>query len=206
MWNYLVGENFNFSREFLIEEQLSEERIEFIRSYFNKMVRSQNRKRLAFKTTGPSRLAFLLQIFPDAIIINLKRNLIPTISSFLKVPFWQTRGANQLWWSGAYDKNEKEWAANNSENPSLLTAFQLKKIEQVTVMEVKKLKPKYLEISYEDFVADPKKELERIISFTELPSFDIDSHLGEIEIHNRNKKDSDYFKQDELEKIYRIIS
>ncbi len=205
MWNYLVGKEFDFSREFLIEEILSEERINFIRSYFNKMVIYQNRKRLTFKITGPSRISFLLQIFPDAIFINLKRNLIPTISSYLKVHFWQTRKVNQLYWSGAYDINEKDWALKNFDNPSLLTAFQLNKIVKITEKEVHKFQPEYLEVSYEDFVANPEKELKRIISFTKLPFFDIASQLKANKIHNRNKKDSDYFNQDQLEQIYKII-
>ena len=205
MWNYLTRDDLDFSREFLTEEHLSEERIDFIRSYFNKMVVFQNKKRLTFKITGPSRISYLLQIFPDAIFINLRRKLIPTINSFLKVDFWESRGANQLWWSGVYDKDEKKWAKKNLNNPSLLTAFQLKKIIQITDMEVNKFQPRYLEVHYEDFVADPVKELKRIINFTELPPFEITNHLKSIKIHNRNKKDSDYFKQDELENIYEII-
>lgn len=205
MWNYLTRDDLDFSREFLTEEYLSEERVDFIRSYFNKMVIFQNKNRLTFKITGPSRMSFLLQIFPDAIFINLKRRLIPTINSFLKVSFWESRGANQLWWFGVYDEDEKKWALNNSNNPSFLTAFQLKKIIQITEMEVNKFQPKYLEIRYEDFVAKPEKELKRILNFTGLPSFEVANHLKAIKIHNRNKEDADYFKQDELATIYEII-
>ncbi len=205
MWNYLTGDDLDFSRGFLFEEDLSEDRIEFIRSYFNKMVAYQNRDRLTFKITGPSRISFLLKIFPDAIFINLKRDLIPTINSFLKVHFWNSRGAKQLWWTGVYDKKEIEWARENVDNPALITAFQLKKIHQMTELEVNKYQPKYLEIYYEDFVANPEQELKRIISFTELRSFDIAKHLKTIKIHNRNKKDTDYFTEDELKKIYPII-
>ena len=204
MWNYLIGDELDFSRGFLFEEDLSEERIEFIRSYFNKMVTFQNRNRLTCKITGPSRISFLLKIFPDAIFINIKRNLIPTISSFLKVHFWKSR-ANQLWWTGVYDKSEIEWATKNVDNPALLTAFQLKKIHEINELEVNKYQPKYLEIHYEDFVANPEQALKRIISFTELPSFDVAIHLKTIKIHNQNKKDTDYFSEDELRKIYPFI-
>ncbi|MDT7830203.1 sulfotransferase [Pricia sp. S334] len=205
MWNYLTGDDLDFSRDFLFEKYPSEDRIDFIRSYFNKMVLYQNKKRLTFKITGPSRISYLTKIFPDAIFINLKRNLIPTINSFLKVDFWQTRGANQLWWTGAYSEDEKKWAIKNSDNPTLLTAFQIKKIIQITEVEVNRYQPKYLEVYYEDFVADPEKELNRIINFTDLPPFEIANQLRSVKIHNRNKKDTDYFEQDELNKIYQII-
>jgi len=204
MWDYLSGESIDFSRGFLNEETLSEDRINFIRSYFNKMVVFQNRNRLSFKITGPSRISFLLKIFPDAIFINLKRNLIPTINSFLKIDFWQSRGARQLWWNGVYDENEKDWAEKNSNNPILMTAFQLIKINEISELERNQFKPKYLEINYEDFVDNPKQELKRIMSFTELSPFDIDKHLNKVTIYNRNKKDSDYFGQEDLEKIHKL--
>ena len=206
MWAYLTGDTIDFSRGFLTEESISEERVDFIRSYFNKMVIFQNKNRLSFKITGPSRISFLLKIFPDAIFINLKRKLLPTISSFVKVNFWQSRGAIQLWWTGVYDKKEKEWAIQNSDNPYLLTAFQLKKILQITELELNKYQPKYLDIHYEDFVNNPAKQLQDIINFTNLSFIDIHKYLKGIKIHNRNKKDSDYFTQDHLEKIYQVIN
>lgn len=205
MWNYLTGGEVDFSRSFLLKESLSEERVTFIREYFNAMVTFQNRKRLLFKITGPSRITFLLKIFPDAMFINLRRNTIPTISSFLKVDFWKTRGINKLWWTGVYDKKEQEWALKNSENGALLTAFQLNKIDRVTEIERKSLQPKFLEVKYEDFVADPENELKRIIDFTNLSSFDYQKHLKKVKIYDRNKKDTDYFNEDELKMIYKII-
>lgn len=205
MWDYITGEEIDFSRSFLLKESLSKERLYFIREYFNSMVKFQNKKRLMFKITGPSRITFLLKIFPDAIFINLKRNKISTISSFLNVVFWKTRGINKLWWTGVYDENEQEWALKNSENGALITAFQLNKIDLVTEIERKSLQPKFLEINYEDFVADPEKELKSIIDFTGLSSFDCQKHLKKIKIYNGNKKDIDYFNQDELKMIYQII-
>jgi len=95
----------------------------------------------------------------------LKRNKIPTISSFLKVDFWKTRGIDKLWWIGAYNEKEQEWAMKNSKNAALITAFQLNKIDQITAFERKILQPRYLEVHYENFVANPIKEIKRIIDF-----------------------------------------
>lgn len=206
MWDYLIGDKHNFSRDFMINIELNEDKINFIRKYFNRMVKYQGRKRLAIKITGPSRLSFLLKIFPDADIINLKRQLIPTISSFLKVHFWAERGENRLWWTGAYSEKEIEWANLNKTNPELLAAFQLKKIHDITSKEVKEIKPSYLEIEYENFVKDPKLELDRIISFTELPNFEYTSQLKKIRIFNRNKSNSDYFDEKKLASINKIIN
>lgn len=204
MWEYLTGELIDFSRGFLVKETLSEDRINFIRDYFNTMVKFQNKKRLSIKITGPSRISFLSKIFPDAIFVNLKRELIPTTNSFLKVSFWQERGAQKLWWKGVYNEKEKEWAKKNSANPTLLTAFQLNKIKNITQEEVDSVKPKYFEISYENFVKEPLKVINQIIKFTELPNYNFESQLNQITIHNRNKKHSEYFDQETLNKIYEI--
>lgn len=206
MWEYLTGNDVHFARDFLLDPEISEERINFIRQYFNKMVLYQNKDRLSIKITGPSRIAFLSKIFPDAIFINLKRDILPTINSFLKVDFWQIRGAKKLWWKGAYSKKEKEWVLKNFNDPVLMTAFQLNKIVETTETERRKLTPKYLEIRYEDFVANPLDEIKRIISFAELPNFNFENQLNKIEIHNRNKKDSDYFDENKLNQIYQIIN
>ncbi|MBT8257040.1 MAG: sulfotransferase [Flavobacteriaceae bacterium] len=205
MWEYLSGNEINFSRDFLIDKPITEERIDFIRSYFDSMVKFQNRKRLVFKITGPSRITYLSKIFPDAIFIHLKRSYIPTIASFLKIDFWKTRGAHKLWWTGVYSDEEKKWVSENANNEALVTAFQLKKLNDIAELEVKKVQPNYLEVHYEQFVQDPEEEINRIIEFTALASFDVKKQLEDIKIFNRNKKDSEYFNESDLKEIYKIL-
>jgi len=171
------------------------------------MVKYQNKKRLTFKITGPSRIEYLLSIFPDAYFIILKRKPIPTISSFLKVDFWKNLGFNKLSWTGAYSEQEENWANENKDNPILLTTFQIKKIYEVTKLECKKCNPNYIEINYEDFVKKPKEEIIRILNFVNL---EVDvaclNYLKENKIYNRNKSDSEYFSEEELEKINNILN
>jgi hypothetical protein len=206
MWDYLLDDHINFSRDYLLNVSLSDDRISFIRSYFNKMVKLQNKSRLVFKITGPSRITFLTQIFPDALFINLKRNYIPTIASFLKVPFWHTNGIDKLWWTGVFSDEEQKWAEDNKHNAALITAFQLKKINDITQFEVEKIKPKYYEIHYEDFVKDPALEIQNILNFSELSKMDVDYLLKGINIYNRNKRDTEYFSETELRAIKEIIA
>ncbi len=205
MWDYLTGNDIDFSRDFLIHNSISDERIDFIRNYFDSMVKFQNKKRLVFKITGPSRITFLSKIFPDAVFINLKRNYIPTISSFLNVDFWKTRGIDKLWWFGVYNKKEEEWILKNAGNGALVTAFQLKKINEITELEVKEMQPKYLEVHYEDFVENPFKIIKRIIEFATLAPFNINRFLKKVKIYNRNKKDTDYFNEAELKELNKIL-
>ena len=207
MWEYLTGDDIDFSRNFLLNKKATNEKINFIHAYFQKMIKYQNRRRLTFKITGPSRMGYLLSIFPDAYFIILKRKPIPTISSFLKVNFWKRRALNKLWWAGVYSDEEKNWVNDNKENPVLLTTFQIKKIYEVTKLECKKCNPNYIEVNYEDFVIKPQEEIIRILNFVNL-KVDIAclNYLKENKIYNRNKPDSEYFSKEELEKINNILN
>ncbi|WP_104736316.1 sulfotransferase [Hanstruepera ponticola] len=205
MWNYLTGEDIDFSRDFLLDTKISQERIDFIRNYFSKMVAYQNKERLVMKINGAPRISFLLQLFPDAIIISLKRNKIPTLNSFLKVNFWKKRGYNKLWWYGAYSDKELEFAESIKTDPALITVFQLCKIDQVAEMEVRKLKPKYSEIHYEEFVENPLQTLNKIINVGNLKEYDFSNDLKEIKVYNQNKKDTEYFSNEKLVEINKII-
>jgi len=207
MWEYLTGNDIDFSRGFLLNQKASFERVNFIQEYFQKMIYYQNRKRLAFKITGPSRIGYLLSIFPAAYFVVLNRNIIPTISSFLKVKFWKDLGINQLWWTGAYSKEEEKWADENKNEPALITAFQIKKILDVTEYEIQKLKPRYIVISYEDFVTDPMREIIKIVDFTQLSKDKAClDYLEKNKIYNRNKSDLEYFDKNQLKKIYKIFN
>jgi len=205
MWNYLTGEDIDFSRDFLLDTSISKERIDFIRDYFYKMIKYQNKDRLVMKINGAPRISFLLKIFPDAIIINLKRNKIPTLNSFLKVKFWKRRGYDKLWWTGAYSDEELKSAESYKHDPALITAFQLTKIDKVADFEVKKLNPTYQEINYEVFVLNPEETLNKIVEIGNLENYDFSKDLNEIKIYNQNKTDEEYFSKEKLDEIYKII-
>lgn len=205
MWNYLTGDDIDFSRDFLLDTKISSERAEFIRNYFHKMVKYQNKKRLVMNINGAPRISFLLQIFPDAIIINLKRRKIPTLSSFLKVDFWKSRGYDKLWWLGAYSEDELKLAETYKDDPALITTFQLCKIDEVARYEVEKHQPDYDEIHYEEFVDNPLATLNKIVEVCKLDDYDFSGDLEEIKIYNQNKTDEDYFSKEKLTEIYKII-
>jgi hypothetical protein len=207
MWNYLTGPGVDFSRDFLLDISADEERRKFIRNYFSKMVKFQRRKRLTFKITGPSRINYLLSIFPDALFVILKRGEVPIISSLLKVDFWQKRGAHRLWWKGVYTKEEKNWAEKNKFNSKLLTAFQVKKVEDYTRLELQKYRPSYIEVYYEDFVKNPIEGIQKILRFLELEenASDCFKYLNKTKIRSSIKTDKEYFEDEDLQSIYKVL-
>jgi len=206
MWDYLTGSDIDFSRGFLLNKKATKERVSFINNYFQKMIKYQNKKRLVFKITGPSRISYLLSIFPDALFVNVQRKAIPAISSLIKVKFWKTRGFSKLWWIGAYSREEQKWAIDHKNDPISLTAFQLKKISEITDFELKKYIPQYINVNYEDFIEEPNKEIIKILKFVGLK---VDNacieYLTKNKIYNRNKPDKEYFNESELIRINEIL-
>ncbi len=109
-WETITGPRIDFSRGFLLNEKATEQEKNHIRSFLAKQIKYQGRKRLIMKFTGPARLEYLSSIFPDAVFINIIREPIATVRSWLEVGFWQTKGINKLWWVGAYSQEEEEEA------------------------------------------------------------------------------------------------
>lgn len=206
MWEYITGPEVNFSRGFLLGQKPSPERIEFIRNYFAAMLKYQARKRLGMKITGPSRFEYLTNIFPDAVFVNIVRNPVPVISSFLKSNFWSDLGMKQLWWTGAYTESEIMAAAEHSHDPVWMTAFQLKKVIDETKRERDKIQPAYLEIRYEDFVKDSEGVIKGLL---ERLGLDFDDacmdYIVKNKIQQRNKADGEYFNSRDLQTIYSIF-
>jgi len=206
MWQYLVGNETNFSRGFMLAEKASAERRKFIRQYFASLVKAQGKNRLAFKITGPPRMGYLLSIFPDAVFVLIRRKPIPTISSLLKVDFWQSRDRTRLWWTGPYSREEKKWVENNKEKPELVTAFQLIKIYWAEQHEISEYQPSVLKVNYEDFTSNPNAEIDRMLEFCGL-TFDakISDYLRSNPISQRNLPDERYFDKKLLKQINDLL-
>jgi hypothetical protein len=188
-WEYITGPRIDFSRGFLLNEKATPEEKERIRSFLARQVKYQGRKRLIMKFTGPARLEYLNSIFPDAIFVNIVREPIATVRSWLEVGFWQTKGINRLWWVGAYSKEEEAEAEKLKDEPALITAFQYKKLMETTAFEIDKLGLPVYEGHYEDFIKDPKAFIKKLMNFMQLtPSKYVDQYLENIAVSNRNDR------------------
>lgn len=202
MWDYLVRDGLKFSKDFLINEKATPEEKKRILSFFSKLVKNQGKKRLVFKITGPSRLSYLLSIFPDASVVQINRDPIAVVNSLMRVPFWRTRGMNAFWWEGAYDDSDLEWLKSNASDSVQITAYQVKRVQDLTREEIDTLKPDTLQIEYSKFVKNPQATIEEILSFTGLEHdnacFD---YFKKNKIYNQNKKNETYFSQEERQKL-----
>lgn len=187
-WEAVTGERIDFSRSFLLNEKATPEEREHIRTFFAKVIKFQKRKRLAIKITGPARMEYLMSIFPDAQFINITREPISVIRSWMEI-YWNEQITNQLWWQGAYSEDELKKAKELSSNKFLFAAFQYKKLMETTQQEIDKMHPDVYNASYEDFVKNPTEFIKDMMQFLHLqPSKLVDKFMNKISIANRNER------------------
>lgn len=187
-WEAVTGERIDFSRGFLLNEKATAEEREYIRTFFAKIVKFQKRKRLAIKITGPARIEYLMSIFPDAQFVNITREPIAIIRSWMEI-YWNEQITSQLWWQGAYSEDELKKAKELSSNKFLFAAFQYKKLMETTQQEIKKMHPDIYTTSYEDFVKEPKEFINNMMQFLNLhPSKLVDKFINKLSIANRNER------------------
>ncbi len=187
-WEAVTGERIDFSRGFLLNEKATAEEREHIRTFFAKIAKFQKRKRLVIKITGPARMEYLMSVFPDAQFVNITREPISIIRSWLGV-YWNQQITNQLWWQGAYTEDELKKADELSSNKFLFAAFQYKKLVETTQQEIQKMHPDIYIASYEDFVKEPKEFINNMMQFLNLhPSKLVDKFINKLFIANRNER------------------
>ncbi len=209
-WEKITGPRIDFSRGFLLDTRATAEEKNRMRRFFAKMVKYQQRRRLAFKTTGPARMEYLMSIFPDAVFVNVTREPLGTVRSWLEVNFWQDKGKSQLWWTGAYSPEEQRIAEQLSTEPALITAYQYRKLNETTAYEIEKMKPEIYEVRYEDFVKNPKAFIHDIMQKLHLhPSKLVDEYMTD-KVTIRNTKNGEdrksYFTEEQKKKILDIVA
>lgn len=187
-WEAVTGKRINFSRSFLLNEKATDEEREHIRAVFAKMVKYQNRKRLALKITGPARIEYLMSIFPDAQFINIIREPLAVIRSWLET-HWNKQITEELWWQGAYSEEDIKKANELLHDKFLFAAFQYKKLIETSQQEINKMHPDIFVGRYEDFVKEPVEFINKIMQFTHLPSSRlVNKFLKKLSITNRNHR------------------
>ena len=206
MWKLITPDDIDFGRDFLLDRRADPESRESIRRFFSKVVKKQGKKRLTFKITGPGRIGYLKSIFPDALFIRIHREPAATVRSLLKVPFWEQRGKKELWWQGPYTEAEKKWAEDHRSDPIGLTAFQIKKVVDVTDREVQDTSATVLDVQYGDFVKEPEKTIDCILNFCQLSKDEgVFDYFRENKIFDQNIRKESFFDESELRRIDEIF-
>jgi hypothetical protein len=206
VWNHLMHDEVNFSRNFLAGVRPSAKLKAKVVNYLNKVRKIQGKPSFGIKITGPGRLLFMHGIFPDGKFVWLKRDFIPTLSSFLEVDFWQDRATQVLWWEGPYTEDERKILDSISHDKVLFTAFQLNKIIEVIEEEIEKYHIPVLQLSYEQMIIEPEKALANVLDYCNLSHHkDCFNYLKNNRFVNRNKANEDYFDREVLLEMENLL-
>lgn len=88
-----------------------------------------------------------------------------------------------------------------------MTAFQIKKVSDVTEMEILKSGVDILNVQYSDFVSNPEKILAEILDYTGLPQDQACfNYFKKYKIYNQNRADDYYFQPNDLKTIRDIFA
>jgi len=97
-WRRYAGQD--FVRSYLWSQRPSPSTIWKVRRKVDQLCGWQRRRCFAAKFTGPGRIGYLREIFPNARFIHIVRDCHSQVHSTLNVGFWKAGGGlERLWWN-----------------------------------------------------------------------------------------------------------
>lgn len=143
--------------------------VERFRRFFLERARRQGKSVFLHKFTGWPRSGFLLEAFPDARLIHVVRDGRDVVSSKLRTPWWKGwRGPNHLSVGRLPPDYGEEWEASGRSFPVL--AGLSWKTAMDAYARARELAPReqWLDVRYEDVLADPRRQLTEMLAFAGL--------------------------------------
>ncbi len=194
-----------FARDALLEVRADELAAAQTRKAVAAIAGWQGRPRVAAKLTGPPRIAFLRDLFPDARFVHIVRDGRAVVHSLLKVPFWKANGGfDGPFWSNVLTESDlASWEASGC-NPAVLAALQWQRIVALARTEAGALpEGAYVEMRYEEYIAAPHASLQALLDFAHLSDARaVHAHLErQPPIGGMNRKYESDFSADELARI-----
>jgi hypothetical protein len=134
------------------------------RAFFTTRAHAQGRPMFLHKFTGWPRSGFVRRIFPEARFIHIVRDGRAVANSFLQMPWWQGyRGPEEWSWGPLPPAMAEEWEASGR-SFAVLAGLQWRLlIEAFEAARALVPEPQWLEVRYEDFVAEPREHLRSML-------------------------------------------
>jgi|GEM_PF-2455497 len=161
-WSRYAGAG--FQRSYLWKQRPSLSTACRIRNSVARCCKVQSRDMFSAKLTGPGRIGYLLDIFPNAKFVHVVRDCRPQVSSILDVGFWRIGGGlDRLWWDNDLPGfiSDHLAAAEMTGDPIALAAAQWRAVVNSIRKEAHCMlgDKQYREVSYEDFVTSPARTI-----------------------------------------------
>lgn len=134
------------------------------RAFFTSRARAQGRPVFLHKFTGWPRSGFVRRIFPETRFIHVVRDGRAVANSFLQMPWWQGyRGPDEWSWGPLPPAMAKEWE-DSGRSFAVLAGLEWKLLMQAFEAARDLVpEPQWLEVRYEDFVAEPREHMRAML-------------------------------------------
>jgi len=175
-------------------------------SFFEKLLKWQNKERLCIKLTGPPRMYFLNKVFKDATFIDVVRNPIATVYSLMNIKY-RAQNKNVPFWTGLFTEHDILIWEKYGKTQLAQAALELKNIYRITEIERMLFGGKYIRVKYEDFILNPLKTIDSILNDIDLETDDsIKYFISNFTYQNKNIKSNNYFCESEKQIIKDICT
>jgi hypothetical protein len=166
VWEEYCGKK--FSLDYLLSLDATPQERAAMRNVISRVLYWQGTSRFAAKVTGPARVRYIKSIFDDAHFVHIVRDGRAVVNSLLRVDFWRNtfRMHEPAWHGGLKPEYLRIWEEHDRD-PLMLAALQWRNVIERTEEERQRYSPRvFIEARYEDFLADPIGEMNRICQST----------------------------------------
>lgn len=146
------------------------------RAFFVDRARNQGKPVYVHKFTGWPRAGFIQAVLPEARFIHIVRDGRAVANSWLQMDWWRGYGGPGRWqWGPLSPADEAEWAVHGRTFPGLAAILWRLLMRAFDEASPGVAPERWLELRYEDVVADPKGAFAAMLGFSGLeadPAFE----------------------------------
>jgi hypothetical protein len=138
--------------------------------FFLRRAAAQRRQTMLHKFTGWPRARFLATVFPDARFVNVVRDGRSVASSWLQMRWWRGYRGPQGWqWGPLPDHYREQWERAGRSFVALAGIAWMMLMDASEACPPEVAPRRWLDVRYEDVIADPTGEHRRMLEFLQLP-------------------------------------
>jgi hypothetical protein len=141
-----------------------------LRSFFEQRAEAQGRELFLHKFTGWPRAGLLHAVFPEARFVHVVRDGRAVASSLIQQPWWAGFGGPENWTFGPLPGPDAELWHESGRSFAVLAGLEWKLLMEAFAAARGRLpEQSWLELRYEDVVARPREQIERLLAHLGLP-------------------------------------
>ena len=147
-----------------------------LRAFFDSRIEAQRCDLLLQHVTGWPRTGYLHAAYPGLKVVNVVRDGRAVVNSWLQMGWWDGWSGPQNWYLGPLPAGlQQEWESSGRSFPVLAALGWKMLMASFTQARAAHPEGQWLDVRYEDLVADPRKEVSRACEFLGLdwsPAFE----------------------------------